>query len=156
MKKEEREYDPSVMTAYLQLLLALCSRIKKRDLQEESETQVLDPKMNRFKEILEDHYLTLHRPGDYAQILKIDSNSLSKRCKKTFGKSPSQLIHERLVLEAKKLLHLTRHSVKEVAFKLHFKDEHYFSRFFKKSTGLSPQKYRQKTGISLVADLSKE
>src|SRR5690606_11938969 len=41
MKKEESDYDPSVMTAYLQLLLALSSRIKKRDLQEESETQVL-------------------------------------------------------------------------------------------------------------------
>ena len=70
------------------------------------------------------------------------------------GKSPSQLIQERVMLEAKKQLHLTHKSIKEVAAALHFSDEHYFSRFFKKQAGISPTVFREKVGISIVADLS--
>ncbi len=52
--------------------------------------------------------------------------------KKQFSKSPSQLINERSTLEAKKLLHLTYKSIKEIAQELNFDDEFYFSRYFKK------------------------
>ena len=82
------------------------------------------------------------------------ANQLSKRSQRYFSKTPSELIQERVILEAKKLLHLTRKSVKEISFSLNFEDEHYFSRFFKKSVGISPQIYREKAGISKVADLS--
>jgi AraC-like DNA-binding protein len=82
-------------------------------------------------------------------------NNFSKRCTRYFKKTPSQLIQERLILEAKKLLHLTRQSIKEIAYALKFQDEFYFSRVFKKVTRVSPQTFRDKTGISIVADLSK-
>jgi AraC-like DNA-binding protein len=60
------------------------------------------------------------------------------------------------MLEAKKRLHLTRQSIKEIAYALKFQDEFYFSRVFKKLTKVSPQTFRDKTGISIVADLSKQ
>jgi AraC family transcriptional activator of pobA len=56
-------------------------------------------------------------------------------------------------LEAKKKLHLTRQNIKEIAYALNFPDEYYFSRFFKKFTKVSPQSFRDQTGISIVADL---
>lgn len=71
--------------------------------------------------------------------------------KKQFSKSPSQLINERVILEAKKLLHLTYKSIKEIAQELNFEDEFYFSRYFKKNVGVSPSSYRKNVGISIVA-----
>ena len=146
--------DRSVLTAYLQLILAIASRMKKNKLQEDSFVINYDKRIDEFKKLVDEKFLEMHKPSDYAKILKISSNDLTKRCRKVFGKTPSSLINEKLILEAKKKLHLTRQSVKEVAFELNFKDEHYFSRYFKKSVGISPLKFRQKVGISVVADLS--
>ena len=115
--------------------------------------QQKDELMERFQQLLNEHYLTLHKPQDYADLLAMSSNTFTKRCTKYFKKPPSHLITERLVLEAKKQLHLTRKSIKEIAYALNFEDEFYFSRVFKKFTNVSPQAFRDMTGISIVADL---
>lgn len=146
--------DRSVLIAYIQLFLAKCSQIKRKQLGPKGMTVSIDQAMKSFKQLIEEHYLVKHRPADYARMLDMEMNILSKKCKKTFGKTPTELIHERLIIEAKRKLHLTRQNIKEIAFGLNFKDEYYFSRFFKKSVGLSPLAFRKKVGISIVADLS--
>lgn len=147
--------DPAeiVLKAYLQLLLAKSGHIKIRQLQDRPAAQV-DEQMERFRELLDTHFLDLHKPQDYARLLAMSPNNLSKKCSRYFKKTPSALIQERLIMEAKKLLHLTRKSIKEIAWQLHFEDEFYFSRVFKKFTKVSPQTFRDQTGISIVADLS--
>lgn len=145
--------DEIVMRGYLQLLLAKSSSIKRRSAANKQELQEKDEQMEKFRELLDQYYLTLHKPADYADLLAMSPNNFTKRCTRYFKKSPSAMIQERLILEAKKQLHLTRRSIKEIAFALQFSDEFYFSRFFKKFTKVSPQTFRQKTGISIVADL---
>jgi len=147
--------DEIVMRGYLQLLLAKSSSIKLKSVANKQDQQEKDEQMEKFRELLEQHYLTLHKPADYAEMLAMSPNNFTKRCTRYFKKSPSAMIQERLVLEAKKQLHLTRRSIKEIAYALQFSDEFYFSRFFKKFTKVSPQTFRQKTGISIVADLPK-
>lgn len=144
-----------VLRAYLQLLLAKSSSIKMKLIENENDPKEKDELMEQFKRLLDEHYLTMRKPNDYAQMLAMSPNNFSKRCHRYFRKTPSQLIQERIVLEAKKQLHLTRQSIKEIAYALKFKDEYYFSRFFKKVTKVSPQAFRAQTGISIVADLSK-
>ncbi|MNL34873.1 HTH-type transcriptional activator Btr [compost metagenome] len=114
-----------------------------------------DEKMEQFKTLLEENFLTLHKASDYASLLSMTANNFTKQCSKRFNKTPTQMIQERLILEAKKQLHLTRLSIKEIAYALKFQDEYYFSRVFKKMTKVSPQTFRKTTGISIVADLSK-
>ena len=149
----DQQPSESVVTAYLQLFLAKATSIKTKSLYA---TQAVsrDEKMESFRNLIDEHYLTLRKPSEYADLLHLSPDTLTKRCKQYFKKSPTELIHERIILEAKKGLHLTRKSIKEIAYDLKFNDEHYFSRFFKKMTKVTPSTFRLKAGISIVADLS--
>jgi AraC family transcriptional activator of pobA len=142
----------TVIRSYLQLLLAKASAIKINTLQTRNARDI-DMVMEQFRQLVDQHFLTLHKPVEYAGLLNISPNSLTKRATKYFNKTPSQLISEKLILEAKRQLHLTGQSIKEIAFNLNFQDEFYFSRVFKKFTKVSPQAFRDKTGISIVAGL---
>jgi AraC-like DNA-binding protein len=146
------EVNETVIRAYLQIWLAKASAIKIKMLENQGARDV-DLLMEQFRQLVDVHFLTLHKPGDYAALLHISPNILTKRATKYFGKTPSQLISEKLILQAKRQLHLTRKSIKEIAYCLNFQDEFYFSRVFKKFTKVSPQTFRDKTGISIVADL---
>lgn len=149
------EPDEVVLRSYLQLFLAKSSSIKLKTMAGPVAEKEKDEQMSAFMQLLEQHYLTLHKPADYAELLAMTPNNLAKKSQRYFGKSPSLMIQERLVLEAKKKLHLTRQSIKEIAYALNFSDEFYFSRFFKKFTKVSPQLFRDQTGISIVADVVK-
>ncbi len=145
-------YSDPVLRSYLQLILAIASKIKKTELQ--SGVLAGPHPMSQFRDLLERYFIQERTVGFYAEKLAVTPNVLTKKCRKYFGKSPSTLIQDRIILEAKKLLHLTYKSVKEIAAELHFEDEHYFSRYFKKNTGIAPTYFREKTGISVVAELS--
>jgi AraC-like DNA-binding protein len=143
-----------VPRAYLQLFLAKSSSIKMNAVSNKNNER--DELMEQFSQLLDEHYLNLRKPADYAELLSMSRDNFTRRCTRYFRKSPSQLIQEKLMLEAKKQLHLTRQSIKEIAYNLQFLDEFYFSRVFKKFTKVSPQAFRDKTGISIVADMSKD
>ena len=152
----QRELDaaapsPAVLTAYLQLFLARASHIKGQTL---AMHPPRDPVMVQFRALLERHVRDNLKPSDYASRLHLTGGAFARRCKRVYGKTPSALIQERTILEAKKLLHLTRAPIKQIAVAVGFTDEHYFSSFFKKLTRVSPQRFRDQTGISIVADLS--
>lgn len=141
----------SVITSFIQVLLAKATSIK---VAVSIEPPKCDEKMEMFRQLVDKNFISLRKPAAYAKLLHLSPDTLTKRCKQYFRKTPSELIRERMILEAKKRLHLTRTSIKEIAHALQFEDEHYFSRFFKKVTKVSPLMFRQKTGISMVADLS--
>ncbi len=98
----------------------------------------------RFKQLVEKHFITKHAVNDYAVMLHISSKHLSEAVKATFGRSPLQMIHDMLLLEAKFQLGSTDKSVSEIAYYLKFDDQPHFSHFIKKQTGLSPQELRKK------------
>jgi AraC family transcriptional activator of pobA len=85
--------------------------------------------------------------GDYAGLLHISAKALNKVSKAKFNKTLSDLIAERIIVEAKRELYLTSKPVKQVAFELGFNDEFYFSRFFKKNVAVSPQVFRDTVGF---------
>lgn len=144
-------YDTSVIKSYLQLILALSSKEKQQQTKPIVKDPDLEQNIHSFQSLLEDHFLESKDVAFYASKFGLSVNTFSKKVKKHFGKTSSKLIQERIVLEAKKLLHLTYKSIKEVAAELNFEDEFYFSRYFKKEVGLSPKKFREEVGISIVA-----
>ena len=70
--------------------------------------------------------------------------------KNHFNKTLTDMISERIIIEAKRELYLTNKAVKEIAFELGYKDEHYFSRFFKNNADVSPQIYRDTVGFAMA------
>lgn len=149
------DFAVAVLRSYLQLILAICSQVKSTFLPEKELIQKDFSGLKDFQNLVEQHFLTEKSPAFYADLLHLTPNSLSKKIKAEFNKTPSQIIQERVILEAKKQIHLTRKSMKEIAAELNFEDEFYFSKYFKKRTGISPTQFREETGISIVADLYK-
>lgn len=144
-------YDLSVVKSYLQLILALSSREKQKAMQPQPVPKTGTNTITYFKTLLEEHFMVKREVSFYAGQYGLAPPTFSKKIKQHFGKTPSLLIRERLTLEAKKQLHLTYKSIKEIANDLGFEDEFYFSRYFKKEVGVSPKIFREKTGISIAA-----
>lgn len=147
----ESQYDVSIISTYLQLILALSSKEKQLQMNSPVKKGPGFDHITHFQNILEEHFRDSKEVAFYAGQLGLAVNTFSKKIKKHFGKSPTKLIQERIVLEAKKLLHLTHKPVKEIASELNFEDEFYFSRYFKKEVGISPMHFRENVGISIVA-----
>lgn len=103
--------------------------------------------LQNLKEAIEKDFRSKHTPQDYAILLNISSNALARIAKTHFNKTLTNLITERIIIEAKRELYLTNKSVKEVAYELGYDDEYYFSRFFKKNVNISPQAYRETVGF---------
>lgn len=98
----------------------------------------------RFKQLIETQFIEKHAVNDYAEMLHVSSKHLSEAVKETFGRSPLQMIHDMLLLEAKFQLGSTDKSVSEIAHYLRFDDQPHFSHFIKKHTGFSPHELRKK------------
>jgi AraC family transcriptional regulator, transcriptional activator of pobA len=88
-----------------------------------------------FHQLLNQNYTTLKRPADYAQLLNISVPYLNECVKNTTGQSVTYHIHQRIILEAKRLLVHTAKSVKEIAAILGYDDYPYFSKLFTKVVG---------------------
>ena len=96
-----------------------------------------------FEKLVDTHHLEKRFPKDYAPLLGITPNYLNEICAETIGKSAGQIIRERILLEAKRLLVHSKSNISEIAYQLNFEDNAYFSRFFKKYTGFSPENFRK-------------
>ena len=81
--------------------------------------------------------------NEYAQELNITAVHLNRICQSLVQKSALQLVQEFLISEAKKYLLNTNYSISEVSYLLNFKDPAYFTRLFKKQTGVSPSEFKK-------------
>lgn len=96
-----------------------------------------------FRQLVEQHFYNQHHLAFYTSRLHCSHQTLARETKRLLGKSPLLVLHERILLEAKSMLMLTRLSNKEIAFALGFEDPAYFGRFIKKQTGHSPEQMRK-------------
>jgi AraC family transcriptional activator of pobA len=135
------EWQHQLLSAYLTVLLTHLSRLYTEQFpgDEPSADQRL---LKTYQARIEEHFREQHEVGAYADLLHISPGHLSEVVKAQSGKSAIKHLHERLVLEAKRLLFYTPQSLKELAFDLGFSDASYFNRFFKRETGLTPAEYR--------------
>ena len=98
----------------------------------------------RFRQLLETDFHSNKPLAHYARALGISTSRLRAVCMEVTHRAPVQLIQDRLLLEAKRLLLYSNISVAETGYQLGFDDPAYFTRFFTKHTGVSPREFRQR------------
>ncbi len=96
-----------------------------------------------FRDLLEDKYTRLKSVHDYSKIICISEKRLGQATSKILGKSPKEIINDRILLEAKRLLVNSHLSVKEIGQELGFEDPAYFVRYFKKNTEATPVEFKE-------------
>ncbi len=98
--------------------------------------------MQRYLALVEQHHRE-HRPLPfYAEALGVTADHLSRTCRTVARQSALQMLHDRLMLEARRLLAYTPMPVAEVARQLGYDDAAYFSKFFTRHVGNTPSEYR--------------
>ncbi|MFC1593593.1 helix-turn-helix domain-containing protein [Candidatus Neomarinimicrobiota bacterium] len=95
-----------------------------------------------FKKLIETKYKTLKTVEEYSRILGISRVLLNNTTKTILGKSASQMIKERILVEAKRQLLFSDKTLSEIAYELNFSEPSNFLRFFKKQAGISARKFR--------------
>lgn len=138
-----------LLVSYLKIFLINASRMK---INQEKFCEVNTGKepfiLQTLKDAIEEHYKTKHSAGEYADLLNISTKALNRISKIHFNRTLTNLIAERIIIEAKRELYLTAKPVKKIAYELGFNDEFYFSRFFKSNAEVSPQLYRDTVGFA--------
>ncbi|WP_221409122.1 helix-turn-helix domain-containing protein [Reichenbachiella versicolor] len=96
-----------------------------------------------FKHLLEEMFRTEKQVSHYADQMAITVKKLNQSTSKTVGKTPKQMIDDRVMLEAKRLLVYTHESVKEIGYSIGFDEPTNFVKYFKKHQGCTPLEFRE-------------
>jgi AraC-like DNA-binding protein len=127
----------------LKRFIILCTRIYKSQMNfTRLEFKEVDL-VREFQFLVEQHFKIKHSVQEYADLLNKSIKTLANTFSKVSDKSPLQIIHERKLVEAKRMLRYTDMSIKEIAYELGFEDIQTFSRFFKKMEKLSPTDFKK-------------
>jgi AraC-like DNA-binding protein len=130
---------------YLQLILLHAKRSYESLQLSKQETATGGNELfRRFIKLVSQHFLTLHKVTDYAELLNISPDHLNRIIKSQSDKTAHELIDDMILIEAKAHLLHTHLSIAEIAYKLEFSDPSHFNKFFKKHTGQTPRQYRGK------------
>lgn len=137
-----------ILFHYLNIFLLECKTICQRENKEP--VKEVEHIINKFQEKLNDYFTELNKRNarenlsltSIAQQLHLHPNYLSNLIKAQSGKTVSQIIRERMVLEAKALLRNSHMTISEIAYFLLFKDTSNFAKFFKNNTGQSPSAFK--------------
>jgi len=98
---------------------------------------------HQFRELINENFKTRLSVSKYANILNITPTHLNRICKNTLNTSASDLIHERTIIEAKRLLIYTSMTISEISYELGYKEPAHFSKFFSLKTAKTPSSFRK-------------
>ena len=142
------DYSQDIVLNLLHLFLLESRRIFDQQYQTPKQIEsdsTPDTTIIRFKQLIEENFVTQKNVTSYAGMLNINPSCLNELSKRTTGITAGELIRNRVIDETKKLLYSGNKSGKEIAFALGFEDPAYFSRFFRKYTGLTLKEFREQS-----------
>src|ERR1700722_15963510 len=108
----------------------------------QNETQLMQ--VRRLEVLVENNFRGIKYPTQYAQMMFMSEKNLNRICKITFNKTTSDVIVDRIVLEAKRMLVHSKLSVIQISAELGYIDDSYFVRVFKKRTGETPMEFTKR------------
>ena len=143
LERPPDEHSPELQRHLLSTILLWIERWYDASRTERRESDDAEIQLHRrFTRLLEDDYAEHHDAAHYADALAVPAAALSRALSHVTGRATKDLILDRVMLEAARLLRFTDLSVGEVAHRVGFEDPLYFSRAFKRRHGEPPQAYR--------------
>jgi len=146
LQQEYQGHEPSRVTLLEALVTALMVWISRRQQlgqaprnRDERDRQLL----GQYLRLVEAHYREHLSVEDFAARMNIQSLQLNQLCRALSGQTALQVVHQRLLLEARRNLIYTRMSIGQLSDSLGFSDPTYFARFFKRLSGQTPNGYRR-------------
>lgn len=135
-----------MIRTYLKQLIIRATRIwKQQNLGEINKSSKQDIDFFRnFSRLVEIHFREKHSVADYADLLAMTPKTLSSKFHRLNLTQPNEIIKDRIILEAKRLLTYSSMTVKEIAYALGYDDPAYFNRLFTAKAGDSPNAFRKK------------
>lgn len=100
-------------------------------------------KVQKLQRLIDEHFKTEKLPKEYADRMNMTTRHLGRLCQELLNKTTTDLIAERIIIEAKRMLTHSDLTIATVSEQLGFEDYSYFIRFFKKHTGQSPKQFQQ-------------
>jgi AraC family transcriptional regulator, transcriptional activator of pobA len=161
IKKMEAEFNAEeddkekIMLAYLKILITHISRLKKINITKTA--AALDVNFSLFQKYkveVEKNFKVIHSVQEFAKRLSTQARTLNSLAKKYTGKTAGNIIADRIVLEAKREIYYNTKTIKEIGYELGFSDPAYFTRFFKKQIGVSPQEFKVNDSSSTIMKAS--
>jgi AraC-like DNA-binding protein len=101
-------------------------------------------KLKQLEQLIDKHFKEYKYPRDYALLMHISAKHLNRICKTCLNKTVTQLIVDRIILEAKRRLAFAKSSVSQIADELGYSNISYFVQLFKKKTLQTPVEFTQK------------
>lgn len=131
-----------VLISYSDIMYAKLSRIYLKDETEQIVNHSLySLKFNELEKLIENHFIEEKSPSRYASMMNITPKHLNRITQSVIGKTTSEIILDRIILEAKRIMLHTTKSFSEIAIGLGYEDYAYFSRLFKQKTGFTPSQF---------------
>lgn len=148
--KDELEWKDSsaeeMIRTYVKQIIIRSTRNWKKQHLNNTNIKIPGSEMEVFRDFsryLEIHFRKKHNVSDYAELLHLAPKTLTHKFKNLNLESPNQLIINRILLEAKRLLFYTDKPVKEIAYDLGYEDPAYFNRLFTNKTGNTPANFKK-------------
>jgi AraC-like DNA-binding protein len=136
--------DARILKAALATFLLLAGRCHQRQYPLLQHHSPYDQSLfSDFSRLLEANFHCGHSLPFYAHQLKVSERKLNQVVRQLAGKTAFSFLQDRLLLEAKRQLLFSSSEIKTIAIETGFDDPYYFSRFFKKKEGISPEQFRQ-------------
>jgi AraC-like DNA-binding protein len=136
-------YQPQLLKNYLHNFLLLAEREKRKQGFTELKKSADYDYVLLFRDILEQKFRHIKSVGNYASLIHVSEKRLSQATSRILGKSPKQLIDERVLLEAKRLLVHSSSSIKEIGYTLGFEEPTNFIKYFRKHIQKTPVEFRE-------------
>ena len=143
LNNEEEFGNKKILSNLLKSLLLVVEREKRKNTKSNSGITNQNTTYLTFRDLLENNFYKNWSVSDYADKLAVSTKTLNSIIKKQSGKTVSQTIADRIILEAKRRLTHTNAYVNEIAFNLGFQDPYYFIKYFKKQVSISPTEFRK-------------
>lgn len=143
--KSDDELQLEMLQSMLKRFIILCTRIYKLQNNYNAVDAGRVDLIRAYNFLVEQNFKTMHTVAEYASVLSKSPKTLSNLFSKLGNKSPLQFIHERKMLEARRLLNHSDKSISDIAYELGFEDIQSFGRFFKNQEGVSPSEFKSKS-----------